>query len=329
MDEGVKKTESPDPGNCGSVILSIVIITKDTRELLERLLNSIQNSRFPLSFNTEIIVVDNASTDGTGELIRSSFPYVKYLRNIRNTGFAASVNAGNNMAKGSFVLFLNSDTVLIEGEVPKMVVFAQNVPEAAIVGPQLVYEDMSLQRSAASIPGLTDEIFPPFLRRSPVRTSGDVSADSPVDVESLIGAAIMVRKEVLDELGGFDERFFFFLEETDFCLRVRSGGYRVVLLPEARIIHLQGATVRKNWVAGRMEYNISLRKFIRKHHGPVYSKIFDCIRFFKALLFVIVMPSLLTSARMRMRYSYYLSLFEWYLKGCPDDAGLNKKGDGL
>ena len=105
------------------------------------------------------------------------------------------------------------------------------------------------------------------------RTKG-IGLTGPLDVESLIGAAIMVRREVLDLLGGFDERFFFYLEETDFCLRAGKEGKRVVFFPAAKLVHLQGKTVGRSWVLGRIEYSISLYKFMRKYHSPIYYGIF-------------------------------------------------------
>jgi len=126
----------------------------------------------------------------------------------------------------------------------------------------------------------------------------------------------------LEKVGGFDERYFFFLEETDLCVRVRQAGYEVVFFPEAKIIHLQGKTVRKSWVNGRMEYNISLHKFMKKHHVPAYYKTFVAVRFIKTLFSIVFFPLVFFGQRMRLNYLYYLRLMKWYLRGCPDDMGL-------
>ncbi|NLT23447.1 MAG: glycosyltransferase family 2 protein [Syntrophorhabdus sp.] len=300
--------------------LSIVIITKDTRELLEGLFDSIGKDTSLASLGREIIVIDNASTDGTEEYVRRACPDARYVRNDRNAGFAVAVNQGAKASAGRYVLLLNSDTRLIEGEVAKMVAAAESIPDLGLMGPQLVYEDLSLQRSVAAVPGLTGEMFPGSGRASQAASGGNTG---PVrDVESLIGAAIMIRKDAFDDLQGFDERFFFFLEETDFCVRARRKGYRVVFFPGAKVIHLQGRTVRKTWVKGRMEYNISLRKFMKKHHGRLYLTAFDTVRLAKSLAFVIAVPLSLFGSRMRLRYSYYLNLVVWYMRACPDDAGL-------
>ncbi len=300
--------------------LSIVIITKDTRELLEGLFDSIEKDTSLTSLGREIIVIDNASTDGTEKFVKSACPHARYIRNDRNAGFAVAVTQGARAAAGRYVLLLNSDTRLIEGEVAKMVAAAGEIPDLAVMGPQLVYEDLSLQRSVAAVPGLTGEVIPGSGRVSQPASDGNTGPAR--DVESLIGAAIMIRKAAFDDLHGFDERFFFFLEETDFCVRARQKGYRVVFFPGARVIHLQGRTVRKTWVKGRMEYNISLRKFMKKHHGRLYLTAFDAVRLAKSLAFVIAVPLSLFGSRMRLRYSYYLNLVVWYMRACPDDAGL-------
>ena len=303
-----------------AITVSIVIITKDTRELLKNCLGSIAKDTSLAPLGIETIIIDNASTDGTDSMVREEFPDAVYIRNDVNAGFAAAVNRAARTARGKYILLLNSDTLLIEGEAAKMTGIADSIDNLGILGPQLVYEDLSLQRSVAQIPGLAGELFPGSQRLRTNAPSGGTA-----DVESLIGAAILIRKNAFDTINGFDERFFFFLEETDFCLRLRQAGYRVVFCPATRVIHLQGKTVRKNWVKGRMEYNISLRKFIRKHHSRLYGLAFDSVKFFKALLFIVLMPFLLIGERSRLRYLYYCKLVDWYFSGCPDNAGLRGK----
>ena len=304
-------------GQGPAVSVSIVIITKDTRELLEGCLRSVKKDPSLNTPATEIIIIDNASSDGTDSLVRQTFPDVIYIKNEVNAGFAAAVNRASRAAAGKYILFLNSDTLLIEGEVAKMVGIADGMHNLGIMGPQLVYGDLSAQRSVAFVPGLKGEIIPGSRRIKKKGTPDDVA-----DVESLIGAAILVRKSAFDAIGGFDERFFFFLEETDLCVRMRAAGCRVVFYPAARVIHLQGKTVRKTWVRGRLEYNISLRKFIRKHHARPYSLAFDSVKFVKALMFIVFLPFLLLGERSRLRYLYYCKLVDWYFTGCPDNFGL-------
>ena len=322
--------------------LSIVIISKDTKGLLKDLLLSIQSDTSLAPSLRETFVVDNGSADGTDGMVRNEFPWVSLVRNEKNMGFAASTNQGFRRSTGDFVLFLNSDTILMEGELSKMLRYMALNPDVGICGPQLVYGDMRLQRSSAAIPSLMSEIVPQSVlerifhdkypgrqnasgRGAPPHTSGNDAGRADRDVDSLIGAAVMVRRQAMERVQGFDERFFFFLEETDLCVRMRSHGFRVVLYPEARVIHLQGKTVRKNWVMGRMEYNISMYKFMRKHHGPVYYRCFESVRLIKVTVFLTLLtclPFLLIGERARRTYAYYARLVKWHLRGCPDNAGL-------
>jgi len=308
--------------------LSIIIITKDTKDLLKNLLDSINKDYSLKELPTEIIILDNNSCDGTEEMVKVFFSGIIYIKNEKNLGFAASANKGFFISKGDYVLFLNSDTLVLPDEIVKMVNFMEADKSVGVCAPQLVYEDMGLQRSFAYVPNLMFEVIPKsFLEFIlPKRYKGKRSRfETPQDVESLIGAAFMVRRKVFEDLGGFDERFFFFLEETDLCVRARKRGFRVVFFPEAKIVHLQGKTISKTWIKGRMEYNISLYKFIKKHHSLFYFYIFVIIRFIKSFIIIVllaVFPLLLTNRRIRRSLRYYSSLFTWHLKGCQDSEGI-------
>jgi len=366
-------------------MLSIVIITKDTRELLQQLLRSVEKDESLKAFLRETTVIDNASADGTGDMVRNEFPWTIYIRNDRNRGFAASANQGIGRSTGKYALLLNSDTILIEGEIAKMLAFMEDNVDVGICGPQLVYPDMRPQRSSASIPSLSTELLPFLAPRLLHPASSIQHPATRIDVPSLIGAAMMIRRSLFEALSGFDERFFFFLEETDLCLRAqqpsgarnedrgarteergtrieergargegrgttgehrvssdqypvssieplpltphasRLTAYRVVLLPGARIVHLQGKTVGKNWIKGRIEYNISLYKFIKKHHSPLYYRTFQAARFLKSSTMIIVLSLLfflLIGKSIRKRYIYYWKIFLWHLAACPPTAGL-------
>ena len=319
--------------------LSIVIISKDTRELIKDLLESINKDKALEAYIEEVVLVDNASADGTDGLVKESFPNVIYIRNDDNMGFAASANKGIASSGGEYIMLLNSDTLLIEGEICKMLRFMAENQDVGICGPQLVYPDMKLQRSFAYVPSLLFEIIPrsflellfpgKYSAKNSMSEIGNRKSEigNNYDVPSLIGAAIMIRRTVLEALGGFDERFFFFLEETDLCVSAKSKGHRVVFYPGAKVIHLQGKTVGKNWVKGRIEYNISLYKFIKKHQPFFYFVVFVSLRLMKSLVFLIIYSILslfLSNSRPRRTCKYYLQLFLWHLRGCPENAGLRR-----
>lgn len=315
-------------------MLSVLIVTRNTKDLLADLLTSIRNDASLRPHLKELIVVDNGSTDGTDEMTTERFPEVLYLKNEENRGFAAAVNQGLARSSGDFLLLLNSDTRLIPGEFQKLLFFMVQNPSIAVAGPQLVYEDMRPQRSVANVPSLLTEVVPSFvLERLFPKSFGVKRSDSkaPRDVPSLIGAALIIRTAAARLLRGFDERFFFFLEETDFCVRARGKDYRVVFYPLARVIHLQGRTVRRTWVRGRIEYAISLQRFIGKYHSDLYERCFGMVRVSKALLFlagVSLLPFLLLGASVRRKYLYYAGLLHWHARGRPDDAGLRSSSPG-
>ena len=315
-------------------MLSILIATRNTRDLLADLLTSIRNDASIAPHLKELILVDNGSTDGTEEMTRERFPEVLYLRNEENRGFAAAVNQGLARSTGEILLLLNSDTRLIPGELQKLRFFMVQNPSVAVAGPQLVYEGMELQRSVANVPSLLAEVVPSsILERLFPNSFGVKRSDikAPHDVPSLIGAALMIRTAAARLLGGFDERFFFFLEETDFCVRARGKDYRVIFFPLTRVVHLQGRTVRRTWVRGRIEYAISLHRFIGKYHSHLYEGLFAMVRVSKSLLFLVgvsLLPFLLFSASVRRRYAYYARLLHWHAKGRPDDAGLRSSSPG-
>lgn len=309
--------------------VSVIVITRNTRGLLLGLLESLTNDVETLDQVREVIIVDNGSMDGTGEAVESGFPRAILVRNEANRGFAAAVNQAWRKARGEIILLLNSDTRLLPGEMTDILRFMADNPNVGVVGPALVYEDMRPQRSFASIPSLIQEVVPRFVLElmAPARHGGKTwGSTSPEPVDSLIGAALVIRRSVLETLEGFDERFFFFLEETDFCKRARHHGWQVVFFPQARIVHYQGKTVGANWVKGRIEYNISLDKFIRKHHGTHYHRFFRTVRAAKTLLTLIgstvLLPVVLSNRSARRRYGYHGQLLLWYLKGCPERGGL-------
>ena len=223
----------------------------------------------------EIIVVDNASGDGTAQMVRERFPPVHLIANASNRGFAAANNQGLAVASGRHVLFLNPDTLVHPGALAAMVAALDANEKIGACGPQLLNADGSIQPSARRFPdyGALLHQYTPLrllrLCRGAYRRykMADFDFSSAADVDSLMGAAMCVPRRVLEKVGAFDERFFVYLEEVDLCRRIREAGYRVRFEPAGRITHLGGVSAAS--ATASLFFCRSLFRYIRKYHGPI------------------------------------------------------------
>ncbi|MBA3788319.1 MAG: glycosyltransferase family 2 protein, partial [Actinobacteria bacterium] len=243
--------------------VSIVVVTHNALPWVEQCLESVRGE--------ETIVVDNGSTDGTVDVVRELFPEARILER-ENRGLAAGWNAGIAASSGRYVLILNADAWLTEGSLGRLVAFADEHPEAAVVGPRLSNPDGTLQRSVRGVPTLwrlATEYF--FLRKLAPRThllnafyAGDFGHDRVREAEVVMGACMLVRREAIAAVGPLDEDFFLFSEETDWCYRFEQAGWKVLFFPGAEGVHVGGASH-----GGRL-YRENLRghlRFIAKHRG--------------------------------------------------------------
>ncbi len=309
--------------------LSIIVVTWNTRDLVLDCLASIGRVLGSCGTGTviETLVVDNGSEDDTERAVRSGFPAVRLVKLSANLGFAAGCNAGIRKAGGRVLLLLNSDAQLCAGAVERCMGFLAANPNVAIVGPQLLNPDGSKQNSVHNFPIVATELIPKsvfqfvFRKRFPSHrwTSGE-----PVDVEALVGAAMFVRRDVVDSVGMLSEDFFFFLEETDWCWRMRAAGWRVVHLPDAHVTHLSGASSKKkNPSLTRIEYHRSLYLFYRKHRGMGWMATVLVLRTLKALFYVVTQaPLALANERRAARWMSHRDVLLWHLRGCPKTMGL-------
>jgi GT2 family glycosyltransferase len=305
-----------------NVDISILIVNWNTRELLANGLQSLAETVRGLSL--EVIVVDNASTDGSAAMVRERFPQVRVIENRENRGFGAANNQAMRVMAGRYALLLNSDAVLTEGAVEKLFSFLETHPDAAMACGQLLNADGSKQNSIAAFPtlltlmtntSLLEILFP---RRYP---SKRYPHPEPIEVESGIGACLMVRKEAIDAVGMFDERYFFFFEETDWALQMRQAGWKSYHVPAARIYHLQGRSIGRN-VASRTAFYRSRYQFFEKWHSRPYVLAVRVVIFLRLTLDFILtgLASLLTlglNRELRDKTAVYGRLLLWHLKGCP------------
>ena len=227
--------------------LSIIVVSYNTRDLTLGCIRSIYKETRDISF--EVIVVDNASSDGSADALEAEFPSMRLVRSSSNDGFAAANNQAAEIASGSQLLLLNPDTIVLDGAVQKLVQFARDNRNFAIFGGRTIFEDGSLNPESCwrrptlwstlcSATGLSS-----FLRGSVLFDSesyGHWQRDSVREVDIVSGCFFLISKKLWDELGGFDTEYFMYGEEADLCLRARHMGHKAVIFPGAVIVHHGG-----------------------------------------------------------------------------------------
>jgi len=315
----------------GMVDLSIIIVNWNTKEYLLPCIDSILQKKG--SIPMEIIVIDNGSRDRSGEEVKRQFPGIHLIENGRNLGFAKAVNQGIRVSSGRYLLPLNPDTRLREGAIETLVSFMERHAEAGAAGAQLLNSDGSKQNSIANFPSLATELLNKRLLRwlFPKRYPGkERHYPEPVEVNSVIGACIMVRRDALDRVGLLDEDYFLFLEETDWCYRMKKAGWKIYHVPQAEVFHFQGKSAETDRKRSRVEYFRSRYHFFKKNKGHLQWFILLAgllIRLGFEVLFMAV-ASVVTLFRVknwRKKLSIYAYLFWWHLKLCPEDMGLRKQ----
>jgi len=233
-----------------SIRLSIVIVNWNTRQLLLEVLTSVRDNA--PDFPYEVIVVDNGSSDGSAELVRSQFPEYLLIANLDNRGFAAANNQGFAIARGDQILLLNSDTLVHGTVLRESVRFLDQHPEIGAMGCRVLNTDGTVQLTCSQFPSLLNQFlmasglwtirWPRFFGRYLMT---DWHRDSERDVDVITGCYLLVRRKVIDQVGVLDEAFFFFGEETDWCLRMRQAGWRLTFAPVGTITHHGSASARK------------------------------------------------------------------------------------
>jgi len=307
--------------------LSIIIVAWNTREMTRRCLESIQGA--DPEHGWDVIVVDNASQDGTPSMVRSLFPWVRLIVNKENLGFGRANNLVLRDVTTEFALLLNSDASLTKEAVSRFLRFMRSHPEVGVAGGQLVYPDGRLQNSIVSFPSLLTEMTNKsllqilFPKRYP---SKRLNFKGPMEVDSVIGAAMMLRMDAVRSVGYFDEDYFFFLEETDLCFRLRKRGWKIFFLPDVRIVHAQGSSVKQVRARARVEYQRSLHLFFEKNYGRGKARVVKGYGYLKAWADLLgALPSRLLNPSNAPRWEKYKHLLTWYHRGCPADMGLAPK----
>jgi len=259
--------------------ISVVVVNWNTSEMLARCLASLETSRGTVGL--EVIVVDNGSTDGSLELVRRAYPTVQLIANPDNRGFSAANNQGIKGCSGRYIFLLNSDTEVEGDSLRALVDYGDAHTEAGIMGPRLLNSDGTLQPSGGRFPTLMSTMFD-LAGAGRYGTRRDYS--KPAVVDEVSGAAMLVRREVIEQVGSLDEAFVWGYEDLDLCLRAHRAGWQVHYVPAATVRHEWGASRRLAPTATVLMAINGRRHYFRKHYGPISSALVIAATFAAHLL---------------------------------------------
>jgi N-acetylglucosaminyl-diphospho-decaprenol L-rhamnosyltransferase len=255
--------------------LAVVVVNHNAGDFLERCLSTIHAAAGDLDL--DVVLVDNASSDGSTEIVGRANPSLRVFRNRVNRGFAAAANQGVRATTAPFVFLLNPDAEITGGSLASLVKVAADRPSAAVVGPLVRNSDGSLQASARKVPGLLESLghaflgpFAPNNRFSRAYTMAEWDRSSEREVEWVSGCAMLVRREAFDSVGGFDEGYFMYVEDVDICTRLGQAGWSVLFCPELEVVHETGVSARKQSRRLAFEHSRSIYRYFARHRarGP-------------------------------------------------------------
>lgn len=256
--------------------LSIIIVNWNTRDLLAQCLHAVYEH--PPVGEFEVLVVDNASSDDSVAMVRNRFPQAVLIENSSNPGFAVGNNQAIEQCTGRYVLLLNPDTVVLPRALQSLLMFMDDHPSAGAAGSMLLNPDGSLQPSCHPAPTLSrelwrlfhmDAVYPLALYRM-----ADWPADVPRAVDTVQGASLIVRREVIEQVGALDESYFMYSEEVDWCRRIRQAGWQIYWVPQSQVVHFGGQSTRQAAEAMFLQLYRAKLQYFRKHYGPGYSALY-------------------------------------------------------
>lgn len=263
--------------------VSVIIVNWNTRDDLRECLRSLHPSLHP-GVAMEIIVVDNASWDDSVVMVKREFPDVKLIENRLNEGFGKAHNRGSHVAQGRYLMLLNTDAKAHPGALKELVDYADAHPDIGIIAPKVLNPDGTLQYSCRRFPVYEAGLFRntmlgrlfPHNRFVRDYLMTDFDHAHTADVDWVSGCAMMIRREMWDKLGGFDERFFMYCEDVDLCWRAHEASWRVVYHPQAVVTHTIGRSTDKAVNAMIRQFHYSHRLFFQKHYAhrlPIWSRL--------------------------------------------------------
>ncbi|MCR3759869.1 glycosyltransferase family 2 protein [Clostridium felsineum] len=328
--------------------ISIIIVNYNTEDLLRNCLNSIKETVENVEY--EVIVTDNDSKDGSVKMMKNEFPWVKLIESKVNGGFAYANNLAIKQSSGKYIFLLNSDTVLLKDVIEKMIKYMNENKVVGLLGPKLLNRDMTHQTSVSGFPTFKREFYHiyklknilkiPLLKKVILGMSGKIGSkdveqymmnfkkiDQPREVQVLVGAALLVRREVIDKIGMLDERYFMYYEEIDFCYQASKAGFKAVYYPHGEIIHYIGQSSNKIKDITFYERYKSMIKYFRKNHGK-FKEILVRINLVFGLTFRMIGNIILLPFK---RDRYILSIIKIYFNtikiGLGFDVNTLKRGE--
>lgn len=258
--------------------LSVIIVNWNTAELTKNAIAAVYKETH--GFDFEVILVDNNSADNSLAIIKPLFPQVIYIENKDNLGFGKANNQGLKIAKGEYLMFLNSDTIVLEGALNKLVQYLDTHADTMMVGPRLLNGDMTFQHACRrNLPNIKNSFFHLFRLTTIFKNSKAVNdykkyTDDPnvtEQITGLSGAAMVFRRSVYEKIGGFDEAFFMYGEDLDFCKRVFDQGWKTMYVSDAKIIHFGGGSSKKRRTQSLINFYEAMWIYYRKHFAPTSS----------------------------------------------------------
>lgn len=258
----------------GQIDVSVVIVSWNTRDLLSQCIASVIRQASKARLHVEIIVVDNASSDGTADLLHRDHPNITVIALSENRGFAAANNLGIASARGAALLLLNPDTEMLPGSLSALWQTLLASPRVGMAGALLLNPDGSLQSAGYRFPGLIQtflDIFPIHPRLIGSRLNGRMPPGdglSPLAIDHPLGACMLVRRDVIDQVGMLDDQYFIYSEEIDWCRRIKTAGWMILTTPAARVIHYGGQSTGQMPDEMFSQLHRSRNRYFRRYHSP-------------------------------------------------------------
>lgn len=293
-------------------VLSIIIVNWNTKELIRNCLKSLITRVGEVPY--EIIVVDNASTDESVDMIKKEFPSVKLIVNKTNYGFSKANNQGAIVSRGQFILFLNPDTLIHNNVIDKTIKFMSLHPKAGAVGCKILREDGVVQKSCWRFPSLLEYVISEFGLNKIFLLIRRKEENKTQEVDALSGSFLLLRKDVFYNVGMFDENLWAYYEDTDLCYRIRKAGWKIYYFSDVAITHLGGQSFAKakalSIINGRKSRFLFFQKYLSTNQFSIFKYLEILSLFFKRSLFLALA---LFSRDMRIKTKAFSQVLSWIL----------------